>query len=101
MEEPMVKNLMALIAESGAAGGDLVYIRSTNGLISSFQARLSTAPDLLKLKVEALGMDEPLIVAGPFTDETFADVVIDANAPEPSIIKAKGADLSTGQAAAS
>lgn len=60
----MTRDLVALIAESGAAGGDLVYIRSANGLISSLTARLSTAPDLLKLKVEALGMDEPLIVAG-------------------------------------
>lgn len=97
----MAKNLLTLITESGAAGGDLVYIRSTTGLISSLQARLSTAPDLLKLKAEALGMDEPLIVAGPLTDETFADVVIDANAPEPAIVKAKTEDLSTGQVAAS
>lgn len=87
----MTKSVQALILESGASGGDLVFIRSTSGL-SLFGIRLITAPDLLGLKAEAAGLDMPLIVSGPLTDETFADVVIDANASEPAIIKGKGDD---------
>jgi hypothetical protein len=84
----MSKTVPALILESGASGGDLVYVRSTK-VAPVPGARLTTAPDLLGLKAEALGMDEPLIATGPQTDETFADVVIDADATEPSIVKAK------------
>ena len=34
-------------------------------------------------------MSEPLIAIGPPIDETYADVVIDADASEPAIVKAK------------
>lgn len=84
----MVKTVSSLILESGASGGDLVYIRSDRGLRVP-GARLTTAPDLLGLKAEAVGMSEPLIAAGPQIDETFADVVIDADASEPAIVKTK------------
>lgn len=84
----MAKTVSALILESGASGGDLVYIRSTRGLLVP-GARLTTAPDLLSLKAVAVGMDEPLIASGPRIDETFADVVIDADATEPAIVKGK------------
>lgn len=84
----MAKTVSALILESGASGGDLVYIRSFRGE-SVPGARLTTAPDLLGLKAEAVGMSEPLIAIGPPIDETFADVVIDADAVEPAIVKAK------------
>jgi hypothetical protein len=50
---------------------------------------LSTAPDLLGLKAEAIGLPEPLVASGPPIDETFADVVIDADASEPAIVKSK------------
>jgi hypothetical protein len=84
----MAKSVPALILESGASGGDLVYIRSTSG-VQIPGTRLTTAPDLLGLKAEAAGMGEPLIASGPRIDETFADVVIDADAPEPAIVKGK------------
>lgn len=84
----MAKTVSALILESGASGGDLVYIRSHRGA-SVPGARLTTAPDLLGLKAEAVGLSEPLIAIGPQIDETFADVVIDADASEPAIVKAK------------
>lgn len=84
----MPKSVSALILESGAAGGDLVYIRSAKGLPAP-GVRLTTAPDLLGLKAEAVGLDQPLIAGGPQTDETYADVVIDADATEPAIVKAK------------
>lgn len=84
----MAKTISALILESGASGGDLVYVRSTRGLLVP-GARLTTAPDLLGLKAEAIGLAEPLIASGPAIDETFADVVIDADATEPAIVKPK------------
>lgn len=84
----MAKTVISLIYESGASGGDLVYVRSNRG-VAVPGARLTTAPDLLGLKAEAVGMSEPLIASGPPIDETFADVVIDADAVEPSIVKAK------------
>jgi hypothetical protein len=84
----MAKTVPALVLESGASAGDLVYIRSTKRAPVP-GARLTTAPDLLGLKAEAVGLDEPLIASGPQTDETYADVVIDADATEPTIVKAK------------
>ena len=84
----MGKSVLALILESGASRGDLVYVRTSRGVPIS-GARLSTAPDLLGLKADAIGMLEPLIAAGPAVDETFADVVIDADAIEPAIVKRK------------
>jgi hypothetical protein len=84
----MAKTVLALIVESGAAGGDLVYIRSTRG-VSIPGARLTTAPDLLGLKAEAVGRSEPLIASGPRIDDAFADIVIDADTSEPTIVKAK------------
>ncbi len=84
----MAKTVRALILESGASGGDLVYVRFASG--TPFPgARLTTAPDLLRLKAEAVGMDEPLIASGPRIDETYADVVIDADVSEPAIVKGK------------
>jgi hypothetical protein len=84
----MAKTVSALILESGASGGDLVYVRSNRG-VPVPGAQLTTAPDLLGLKAQAVGMSEPLIASGPPIDETFADVVIDADASEPAIVKAK------------
>lgn len=84
----MPKDVVTVIRESGAGAGDLIYVRSSKG-ISIVGARLSTSPDLLHLKSEALGSDEPLVAVGPATDETFADVVIDADQAEPAIVKAK------------
>jgi hypothetical protein len=95
----MAKNVTALIIESGAAGGDLVYIRLGRGEPLP-GIRLITAPDLLGLKAEAFGMDEPLIASGPTVDETFADVVIDAESSEPTIVKAKRSDAQNGTARA-
>jgi hypothetical protein len=89
------QEIYELIHESGAVGGDLVYVQSSNGT-SLPGARLTTAPDLLGLKAEALGMDKPLIAIGPGIDLTYADIVIDADAPEPAIIKSKV--LSSGAA---
>ena len=84
----MSKDVLATIRESGAEAGDLVYIRSSAG-VPVAGARLSTSRDLLQLKVEAMSASEPLVAVGPETDETFADVVIDANGAEPAIVKAK------------
>lgn len=95
-----MKTVLSLILESGASGGDLVYIRSTRGLLVP-GARLTTAPDLLGLKAEAVGLPEPLIASGPPIDETFADVVIDVDGGEPAIVKAKSnASPSVGSHAA-
>jgi hypothetical protein len=94
----MAKTVSALILESGASRGDLVFIRSTTG-VAIPGTRLTTAPDLLGLKAEAVGLDGYLIASGPETDETFADVVIDADAKEPAIVKAKAvASARTGLA---
>lgn len=84
----MAKTVSGLILESGASGGDLVFIRSASGATIP-GVRLTTAPDLLGLKAEAIGMDQPLIASGPGVDETYADVVIDADAAEPAIVKGK------------
>jgi thiamine monophosphate kinase len=82
------KDLLTAIRESGAQPGDLIYVRSSTGTAVA-GARLSTSRDLLQLKVEALSSSEPLVAVGPEADETFADVVIDANGSEPSIVKSK------------
>lgn len=84
----MAKDVITVIRESGAGAGDLIYVRSASG-ITILGARLSTSPDLLHLKSEALRSQEPLVAVGPATDETFADVVIDADGPEPAIVKNK------------
>jgi hypothetical protein len=95
----MAKTVSALILESGAARGDLVYIRIAGG--SAYPgAQMSTAPDLLALKAEAIGLDEPLIASGPAVDETYADIVIDANPPEPTIVKMRAAGGPTERASA-
>lgn len=84
----MEKSVEALILESGASGGDLVYIRWTSG--APFPgSRLTTAPDLLRLKAEAAELSEPLVASGPQIDETFADIVIDADLAIPVIVKPK------------
>lgn len=84
----MSKTLAVLILESGAGRGDLVYVRTA--LAKPVPgALLSTAPDLLRLKAQALEMQEPLIASGPPTDERWADIVIDGDAAEPAIIRAK------------
>jgi hypothetical protein len=91
----MPKDVVTVIRESGAGAGDLIYVRSSKG-ITIVGARLSTSPDLLHLKSEALRSEEPLVAVGPATDETFADVVIDADQREPAIVKSK-ADNGSGQ----
>jgi hypothetical protein len=101
-DDNMAKTVLALILESGATGGDLVYVRSTRG-VAVPGARLTTAPDLLGLKAEAVGKSEPLIASGPAIDDSFADVVIDADATEPTIVRAKtngGASVDTSHASA-
>jgi hypothetical protein len=96
----MAKTVLTLILESGATGGDLVYIRTTRG-VSVPGARLTTAPDLLGLKAEAVGRSEPLIASGPAIDDSFADVVIDADATEPTIVRAKANGASSAAAGSS
>lgn len=90
----MPKDLRTLIRESGAVAGDLVYIRSSTGLLID-DSRLTTSPDLLHLKADALNAEEPLIAVGPATDESFADFVIDADGDEPAIVKSRTRDGQT------
>lgn len=85
----MTKDIKEIIRESGAQPGDLIYVRSSTGA-GIANARLTTAPDLLGLKLEAIkDGDQPLVATGPGTDETFADVVIDATESEPVLVKNK------------
>lgn len=82
----VTRQIIAMIRDSGAAAGDLVYVRASRELPIP-GARLVTDPDLLKLKAEALECDSPLIATGPATDEHFADIVIDADRDHPVVIK--------------
>jgi hypothetical protein len=81
-------DIVSVIRNSGAGPGDLIYIRSAQGNVVD-GARLTTSRDLLHLKAEALQLDEPLVAIGPATDETYADVVIDADLPEPTVVKSR------------
>lgn len=87
-EALVTKELMAILTSSGAQRGDLVYVRSSRG-VALPGARLTTAPDLLGLKLEALRADEPLVATGPPTDERFADIVIDGDSAQPRVVKAR------------
>jgi len=83
------KDILTVIRNSGARKGDLIYVRLSSGGVSIEGARLTTAPDLLGLKLEALERDEPLVAMGPETNEAFADFVIDAETEEPVVIKSR------------
>jgi hypothetical protein len=83
-----------VIRESGAVAGQLVYVRSSRGVLIE-GARLTTSPDLLHLKADAIQSDEPLVAVGPATDESYADFVIDADLDEPVIVKSPVGDDQT------
>lgn len=84
----MPKDIVSMIRSSGAGPGDLIYVRSAEGNALD-GARLTTSRDLLHLKAEALLLNQPLVAVGPPTDETYADVVIDADLPEPTVVKSR------------
>lgn len=84
-----MNGIIEIIHESGARNGDLIYVRSAEG-VSIPGATLTTAPDLLALKVQAMKANHPLVAVGPpTTDESFADFVIDADAEEPALVKSR------------
>jgi hypothetical protein len=91
----VTRQIIAMIRDSGASAGDLVYVRASRELPIP-GARLVTDPDLLRLKAEALECDSPLIATGPPTDEHFADIVIDADRDQPIVIKRRSAGRGSG-----
>ncbi|MDQ3688956.1 MAG: hypothetical protein M3406_02775 [Chloroflexota bacterium] len=84
----MPVKLIALLRHINLRRGDLVYVRSARGA-SIPGALLTTASDLLTLKVQAVEEAKALIATGPATDEAFADYVIDADQDEPKIVKGR------------
>lgn len=93
----VLKDIIAIIAESGAGQGDLIYVRSAGGAAIP-GAYLTTAPDLLGLKVEAMKSDRPLVATGPATNEEFADIVIDADTDTPRLVKHRANGKGNGAA---
>lgn len=75
-----------LIEACNPEPGDLVYLRTRMG--RHFEGvRLTTAPDLLGLKVAAQKLSDALVATGPETDERFADIVIGLDSARPYVAR--------------
>ena len=91
----MSTDVNAVISRFWRRSRRFIYVRSSAGLPVEVRPRLSTSPDLLRLKA-GRSSHVPLIVVGPATDETFADIVIDLDGLEPTIVKAETGDYVSG-----